>query len=70
MIVGGSYIAMEFAEIRHGLGVDTTLCYKGEKLLQWFDEDIREFVVKEIKKGINILFNTQIDTIKKEIKVI
>ena len=59
LVVGGGYIAVEFAGIMHGLGVQTTLCYRGDKILRGFDEDIRNFVAQEMqKKGINILFNT------------
>jgi len=66
LIAGGGYIAVEFAGIMHGLGVKTTLCYRGNKLLRGFDEDIREFVAQEMrKKGIDILFNTQIKLIEK-----
>ncbi len=66
MIVGGGYIAVEFAGIMHGLGVSTTLCYRGDKLLRGFDQDIREFATEEMdKKGIKILFNTQINAIEK-----
>ncbi|WP_029151749.1 glutathione-disulfide reductase [Methylovulum miyakonense] len=66
LIVGGGYIAVEFAGIMHGLGVETTLCYRGDKLLRGFDEDIRDFVVQEMrKKGIDILLNTQINAIAK-----
>lgn len=66
LIVGGGYIAVEFAGIMHGLGVTTTLCYRGDKLLRGFDEDIREFLAQEmIKKGINILFDTQISAVEK-----
>ena len=66
LIAGGGYIAVEFAGIMHGLGVKTTLCYRGDKLLRGFDEDIREFVAQEMrKKGIDILFNTQIKLIEK-----
>ena len=64
-IVGGGYIAVEFAGIMHGLGVQTTLCYRGDKILRGFDEDIRDFVAQEMqKKGINILFNTEINAIE------
>ncbi len=65
LIVGGGYIAVEFAGIMHGLGVATTLCYRGDKLLRGFDEDIREFIADEMrKKGIDILLNTQINAIE------
>ena len=66
LIAGGGYIAVEFAGIMHGLGVKTTLCYRGDKLLRGFDEDVRDFVAQEMrKKGIDILFNTQIKVIEK-----
>ena len=42
MIVGGGYIAVEFAGIFDGLGVETTLLYRGEKILRGFDEDLRD----------------------------
>ncbi|CAA9889477.1 Glutathione reductase [Candidatus Methylobacter favarea] len=65
IIVGGGYIAVEFASIVHGLGVNTTLCHRGHKLLRGFDEDIRDFLAHEMtKKSINILFNTDIEAIE------
>jgi len=65
IIVGGGYIAVEFASILHGLGVDTTLCHRGHKLLSGFDEDIRDFLAAEMtRKGISILFNTDIAAIE------
>ena len=66
VIVGGGYIAVEFASILNGLGVDTTLCHRGDKLLQGFDEDIRDFLTDAmIKQGIHLLFNTDIQTIER-----
>lgn len=66
IIVGGGYIAVEFAGIMNGLGVATTLCYRGEQLLRGFDEDVRQFVSEEMaKKGINVLLNTTISAIEK-----
>ena len=66
IIVGGGYIAVEFAGIMNGLGVKTTLCYRGNKLLRGFDEDIRDFLAEEMrKKGIDIQFNSQINSIEK-----
>jgi glutathione reductase (NADPH) len=65
IIVGGGYIAVEFASILHGLGVNTTLCHRGHKLLRGFDEDIRDFLAHEMTgKGINILLNTDIEAIE------
>lgn len=64
LIVGGGYIAVEFAGIMHGLGVKTTLCYRGEQILRGFDEDIRAFAAQEMrKKGIDILLNTNIQSV-------
>ena len=65
IIVGGGYIAVEFASILNGLGVNTTLCHRGHKLLRGFDEDIRDFLADEMtRKGINILLNTDIEAIE------
>jgi len=65
LIVGGGYIAVEFAGIMHGLGVKTTLCYRGDRLLRGFDDDVREFLTQEMgKKGIAIHLNTSIERIE------
>lgn len=65
IIVGGGYIAVEFASILHGLGVDATICHRGHKLLSSFDEDLREFLAHEMtKKGIKLLFNADIEVIE------
>jgi len=65
IIVGGGYIAVEFAGIVHGLGVDTTICHRGRKLLRGFDEDVRDFLANEMtRKGINVLLNTDIEAIE------
>jgi len=65
VIVGGGYIAVEFASILHGFGVNITLCHRGHKLLRGFDEDIRDFMVHEMtRKGVNVLLNTDIEAIE------
>ena len=54
-IIGGGYIAVEFANIFHGLGVETTLIYRGKEILQGFDDDIRhELHLAMTRKGISI----------------
>jgi glutathione reductase (NADPH) len=64
VIVGGGYIAVEFASILNGLGVDTTICQRGEKLLEGFDDDIRDFLAAALRKqGIKILFNCDVQAI-------
>jgi glutathione reductase (NADPH) len=65
IIVGGGYIGVEFASIFHSLGVDTTICHRGDKLLDGFDDDIRDFLADEMtRKGISILFNIDIESIE------
>jgi glutathione reductase (NADPH) len=64
VIVGGGYIAVEFAGIMHGLGVDVTVFERGPKVLRGFDEDIRDFLITEMtKKGIKFMFNTRVDKV-------
>ncbi|MGL4294192.1 MAG: glutathione-disulfide reductase [Aestuariivirga sp.] len=54
-IVGGGYIAVEFAGIFSGLGVETVLIYRGEQILRGFDDDLRSHLAGEMaKKGIEI----------------
>jgi len=58
-IAGGGYIAVEFANIFHGLGVDTTLVYRGKEILQRFDMDLRSRLHEEMTaKGIRIRCHT------------
>jgi|TARA_B100000767_G_scaffold248150_1_gene248866 glutathione reductase (NADPH) len=65
-IVGGGYIAVEFAGIFAGLGAKTTLVYRGSMFLRGFDDSVRSFVKDEIeKKGINLRFETNVTAIEK-----
>ena len=55
LIVGGGYIAIEFACIFHGLGVDVTMAYRGSNMLRGFDDDVRSHVVEEMhRRGMMI----------------
>lgn len=55
VIVGGGYIAVEFAGIFNGLGSKVTQLYRGEQILRGFDDDVRHFLAAETgKKGILI----------------
>ena len=66
VIVGGGYIAVEFAGIFHGLGVETTLVYRRDLFLRGFDGEMREFLAEQMRaKGINLLFNTRIGGIER-----
>ena len=66
VVVGGGYIAVEFAGILNGLGVDTHLIYRGPNLLKSFDREMSE-KVKEgmIAKGIKLHLNTEVNGIAK-----
>ncbi|HMN83782.1 MAG TPA: glutathione-disulfide reductase [Burkholderiaceae bacterium] len=64
VVYGGGYIAVEFASIFNGLGVDTTLVYRGERLVRVFDADIGRAVEGELaKKGVRLMLATSIDRI-------
>lgn len=66
LIVGGGYIACEFACILNGLGVVTTQFYRGKQILRGFDEDVQNLVADEMKnKGINLCLNNDIKSIEK-----
>ena len=56
LIVGGGYIAVEFAGIFNGLGVETTLLYRGANILRGFDDDVRTHLAGELeRRGIKII---------------
>ncbi|HZR82214.1 MAG TPA: glutathione-disulfide reductase [Candidatus Binatia bacterium] len=58
VIVGGGYIAVEFAGILHGLGVEVTQLYRGPLFLQGFDDDVRSVLADEMRKaGVNLRFD-------------
>jgi glutathione reductase (NADPH) len=61
LIVGGGYIAVEFAGILKGLGAQVTLSYRGEQILRGFDDDVRQHLQEEMtKKDIRILLHSEI----------
>ena len=67
VIVGGGYIAVEFAGILNGLGVETQLIYRGNQLLKGFDSDCREKVTQGmIKKGVKIQLETNVSSVSKQ----
>jgi glutathione reductase (NADPH) len=66
VVVGGGYIAVEFAGILNGLGVETHLVYRGPNLLKSFDRDMADKVAKGmVAKGVNLHLNTEINQITK-----
>ncbi|CDZ66415.1 Glutathione-disulfide reductase [Neorhizobium galegae bv. orientalis] len=66
LIAGGGYIAVEFANIFHGLGVDVTLIYRGKEILSRFDHDMRQGLHKAmVEKGIRIVLADVIEEVTK-----
>ncbi len=66
-VVGGGYIAVEFAAILQGLGCETTLIYRGPLFLRNFDDSIRRFFAEQLdKKGLRILFGREVVRIEKK----
>ncbi|WKE65724.1 glutathione-disulfide reductase [Gallaecimonas kandeliae] len=64
-VVGGGYIASEFASIFAGLGSQVVQIYRKEKLLRGFDDDIRGFVTNEMAKaGVEFRFNNNVTAIE------
>ena len=67
LVVGGGYIAVEFAGIFHGLGANTTLLYRGDLFLRGFDGSVRKHLQEElIKRGLDLQFNADIARIDKQ----
>jgi glutathione reductase (NADPH) len=61
LVIGGGYIACEFASIFNGLGSRVTQLYRGPQLLRGFDSDIRRFLGAEMaRKGIDLRLNAEI----------
>ncbi|AHV94940.1 glutathione-disulfide reductase [Bordetella holmesii] len=66
LVVGGGYIAVEFASIFNGLGADTTLAYRRELFLRGFDQSVREHLRDELqKKSMTLRFNSDVARIDK-----
>ena len=66
LIVGGGYIASEFAGILNGLGVKVTQAYRGDKILRGFDEEARDVIsAGMIEKGVDLRVKTDVASIEK-----
>ena len=67
LVVGGGYIAVEFAGIFHGLGAKTSLLYRGDMFLRGFDGAVRKHLHEELtKRGMDVQFNADIERIDKQ----
>ena len=66
LIIGGGYIAVEFAGIFNGLGSRVTQLYRGPLFLRGFDSDIRAHAAQEIRKtGVDLRFETNIVSLER-----
>jgi glutathione reductase (NADPH) len=67
VVVGGGYIAVEFAGIFNGLGAKTTLLYRGEQILRGFDDDVRAHLAIEMcKQGVAVRVKSDVSRIDKQ----
>lgn len=65
-VVGGGYIAVEFAGIFNGFGSHVDLFYRGEKILRGFDDDVRQFLTDEMtKQGVTIHARSVVESIER-----
>jgi glutathione reductase (NADPH) len=66
LVVGGGYIACEFASIFNGLGAKVTQLYRGEQVLRGFDHDVRQFIATEMRRtGIDLRVHTDVREIRR-----
>ena len=66
VVLGGGYIALEFAGIFNGLGSRTTVLYRGEQILRGFDDDVRNHLANElVKSGIELRVKTDVTRLDK-----
>lgn len=67
IVAGGGYIALEFAHVYAGLGVDVTVVYRGEKVLRGFDDDVQDVVTGNLAlAGIKLVTNAIFERIDLE----
>lgn len=66
LIIGGGYIAVEFASIFSRFGCETELAYRGCKLLRGFDSDIRDFLTTELGRTVRLRLGEEISSISRE----
>ena len=67
LIVGGGFIASEFACILHGLGVQVTQAYRGAQILRGFDDEARGHVATAMQeRGIRIHCGTDVLALERD----
>ena len=67
VVVGGGYIAVEFAGIFFGLGAETMQLYRGPLFMRGFDDDLRTLLAEEmVRKGVDLRMDTDVKSIEKK----
>ncbi|MGY8810942.1 MAG: glutathione-disulfide reductase [Pseudomonadales bacterium] len=67
LVVGGGYIAIEFACIFEGLGCESRLLYRGDLFLRGFDQGVREHMSQTLSaKGLELTFNADVERVEKQ----
>lgn len=67
VLLGAGYIAVEFASIFNGLGVDTTLIHRGERLLRRFDDDLGKVLAEELaQQGVKLMLNETVSALSRD----
>ncbi len=67
LVVGGGYIACEFASIFNGMGAAVTQLYRGEQVLRGFDHEIRHFIAQEMSKaGVDLRLQSDVVAVHKK----
>lgn len=65
LVVGGGYIACEFASIFNGLGAQVTQVYRGPQVLRGFDEEVRDFIAAQMRgHGVDLRLNTDVAEVR------
>jgi glutathione reductase (NADPH) len=66
LIVGGGYVALEFANIFHGLGSETRIVHRGDRMLRGFDDDLRSHLHIETERlGVKLTMNATLTKLEK-----
>ena len=67
LIVGGGYVAVEFASVFEALGVQVVIVHRGEEILRGFDKDLRCHLHRELeRKGIEIRLQTEVEALERD----
>jgi glutathione reductase (NADPH) len=66
LVVGGGYIACEFASIFNGLGAKVTQLYRGDQVLRRFDDEVRHFIAAQMRQhGIDLRLSMDVRSVEK-----